>query len=171
MTQDLFRHLRIHTATKDKFKMNINTLREEIEADEGCEYKIYRCSEGYPTAGIGHLLTEWDEEYYDKPIGTPVSEEQVQEWFVNDVQVAIRDCQDIFNSFDKLPEDLQHVFVNMAFQLGGPRLRKFRKMIAAVEMEDYNEVAAQMEDSRWFKQTTKRAQRLIDRVIKLGVPI
>ena len=98
--------------------MNINTLREEIEADEGCEYKIYRCSEGYPTAGIGHLITEWDEDYYDKPIGTPVPEEKVQEWFVNDVQTAINDCNDIFNSFEKLPEDIQHVLINMAFQLG-----------------------------------------------------
>ena len=106
--------------------MNINTLRQEIEADEGCVYKIYRCSEGYPTAGVGHLLTEWDEEYYDKPIGTPVSEEKVQEWFVNDVQTAINDCNDIFNSFEKLPEDIQHVLINMAFQLGGPRLRKFK---------------------------------------------
>jgi lysozyme len=151
--------------------MNINTLREEIEADEGCEYKIYRCSEGYPTAGIGHLITEWDEDYYDKPIGTPVPEEKVQEWFVNDVQTAINDCNDIFNSFEKLPEDIQHVLINMAFQLGGPRLRKFKMMIAAVEMEDYREMALQMEDSRWFKQTTNRAQRLIDRVVKHGVPI
>ena len=151
--------------------MNINTLREEIEADEGCEYKIYRCSEGYPTAGIGHLLTEWDEEYYDKPIGTLVPEEKVQEWFVNDVQTAINDCNDIFNSFEKLPEDIQHVLINMAFQLGGPRLRKFKLMIAAVEVEDYREMALQMEDSRWFKQTTNRAQRLIDRVVKQGVPI
>ena len=151
--------------------MNINTLREEIEVDEGCVYKIYRCSEGYPTAGVGHLLTEWDEEYYDKPIGTPVSEEKVQEWFVNDVQTAINDCNDIFNSFEKLPEDIQHVLINMAFQLGGPRLRKFKLMIAAVEMEDYREMALQMEDSRWFKQTTNRAQRLIDRVVKQGIPI
>ena len=151
--------------------MNINTLREEIEADEGCEYKIYRCSEGYPTAGIGHLITEWDEDYYDKPIGTPVPEEKVQEWFVNDVQTAINDCNDIFNSFEKLPEDIQHVLINMAFQLGGPRLRKFKMMIAAVEMQDYREMALQMEDSRWFKQTTNRAQRLIDRVIKHGVPL
>ena len=151
--------------------MNINTLREEIEADEGCVYKIYRCSEGYPTAGIGHLLTEWDEEYYDKPIGTPVPEEKVQEWFVNDVQTAINDCNDIFNSFEKLPEDIQHVLINMSFQLGKPRLSKFKRMIAAVEMEDYREMALQMEDSRWFKQTTNRAQRLIDRVVKHGVPI
>ena len=116
-------------------------------------------------------MTEWDEEYYDKPIGTPVPEEKVQEWFVNDVQTAINDCNDIFNSFEKLPEDIQHVLINMAFQLGGPRLRKFKMMIAAVEVEDYREMALQMEDSRWFKQTTNRAQRLIDRVVKHGVPI
>jgi GH24 family phage-related lysozyme (muramidase) len=72
--------------------MNIHTLREEIQADEGCEYKLYRCSEGHLTGGIGHLITEWDEDYYGKRIGTPISEEQVQSWFVNDVQVAIEDC-------------------------------------------------------------------------------
>ena len=88
--------------------MNIDILRKEIEADEGCKYETYRCSEGYPTAGIGHLLTEWDEEY-SEPIGTAVSEEQVQKWFEKDVQTAINDCQDIFNDFDSLPEDIQHV--------------------------------------------------------------
>ena len=150
--------------------MNIDILRKEIEADEGCKYETYRCSEGYPTAGIGHLLTEWDEEY-SEPIGTAVSEEQVQKWFEKDVQTAINDCQDIFNDFDSLPEDIQHVLINMAFQLGGPRLRKFKLMIAAVEVEAYREMARQMEDSRWFKQTTNRAQRLIDRVVKQGIPI
>ena len=150
--------------------MNIHTLREEIQADEGCEYKLYRCSEGHLTGGIGHLITEWDEDYYGKRIGTPISEEQVQSWFVNDVQVAIEDCQSIFNSFDKLPEDIQHVLINMSFQLGKPRLSKFRKMIAAVEMEDYQEMANQMEDSRWFRQTPNRAQRLIDRVLTQGIP-
>ena len=30
--------------------MNIDILRKEIEADEGCKYETYRCSEGYPTA-------------------------------------------------------------------------------------------------------------------------
>ena len=59
----------------------------------------------------------------------------------------------------------------MAFQLGGPRLRKFKKLIASVEMEDYREMSLEMEDSRWFKQTPNRAQRLIDRVVRYGVPI
>ena len=150
--------------------MNINTLREEIEADEGCEYKLYRCSEGHLTGGIGHLITEWDENYYGKRVGAPIPEQQVQDWFVNDVQVAIEDCQNIFSSFDKLPEEIQHVLINMSFQLGKPRLSKFKKMIAAVEAGDYQEMANQMEDSRWYKQTTNRAQRLIDRVATQGIP-
>ena len=40
--------------------MNINTLREEIEADEGVKYELYYCSENHLTGGIGHLITEWD---------------------------------------------------------------------------------------------------------------
>jgi hypothetical protein len=31
-------------------------------------------------------------------------------------------------------------------------------------------MANQMEDSRWYKQTTNRAQRLIDRVATQGIP-
>ncbi len=84
--------------------MNINTLREEIEADEGVKYELYYCSENHLTGGIGHLITEWDVDYYGKPVGYPVPEQQVQDWFLNDVQVAIQDCQTIFSAFDKLPD-------------------------------------------------------------------
>lgn len=151
--------------------MDIDKLREEITFDEGVKYETYHCSEGHLTGGIGHLITEWDEDYYDKPIGTSIPEEKVNEWFASDIEVSINDCKDLFNNFDDLPEDIQRVLANMSFQLGRPRLSKFRKMIAAVEMQDYREMALQMEDSRWFKQTQNRAQRLIDRVVRQGVPI
>ena len=151
--------------------MNIDILRKEIEADEGCKYETYHCSEGHLTGGIGHLITEWDEEIYAGPVGTSISEEQVQEWFEKDVNTAIEDCKDIFNNFDELDDEIQHVLINMSFQLGKPRLSKFKRMIAAVHDEDYREMALQMEDSRWFKQTQNRAQRLIDRVVRYGVPV
>ena len=150
--------------------MDIDKLREEITFDEGVKYETYHCSEGHLTGGIGHLITEWDEDYYDKPIGTSIPEEKVNEWFASDIEVSINDCKDLFNNFDDLPEDVQRVLANMSFQLGRPRLSKFRKMIAAVELQDFAEMANQMEDSRWFKQTTNRAQRLIDRVVRHGIP-
>jgi hypothetical protein len=54
----------------------------------------------------------------------------------------------------------------MCFQLGRPRLSKFKNMIAAVEDLDWAKMADEMEDSNWYRQTPNRAQRLIDRVDK-----
>ena len=141
--------------------MNLVALQNEIANDEGIKYEIYRCSEGYPTGGIGHLITEWDEEYYGKPIGTKIPHQQVDEWFAKDIETTIKDCKLLFSQFDNLPDDIQHVLANMCFQLGRPRLSKFKNMIAAVEDLDWYKMADEMEDSRWFKQTPNRAKRLI----------
>ena len=150
--------------------MNLIKLQDEIANDEGIKYELYRCSEGHLTGGIGHLITEWDEEFYGQPVGTKVPHEQVNDWFERDIQVSISDCKELFDDFDSLPEEIQRVLANMSFQLGRPTLSKFKNMIAAVNNNDYQEMANQMEDSRWYKQTTNRAQRLIDRVLTQGIP-
>ncbi len=146
--------------------MNLIKLQDELANDEGIKYELYYCSENHLTGGIGHLITEWDTDYYDKPIGYPVPEEQVNDWFAKDIETTIKDCNLLFSQFDNLPDDIQHVLANMCFQLGRPRLSKFKNMIAAVEDCDWARMADEMEDSRWFKQTTNRAQRLINRVEK-----
>ena len=144
--------------------MNLVTLQNEIADDEGIKYELYLCSESHLTGGIGHLITEWDTDYYGKPVGTKVPNEQVNEWFERDIETTINDCKLLFSQFDNLPEEIQHVLANMCFQLGRPRLSKFKNMIAAVEDCDWARMADEMENSRWFKQTTNRAQRLINRV-------
>ena len=151
--------------------MNLIKLQDEIANDEGVKYEIYRCSEGYPTGGIGHLITEWDEEYYEKPIGTKIPHEQVDDWFAKDIAVTIEDCKIIFEEFDSLPQEAQLVIANMCFQLGRPRLSKFKNFIAAVKDQDWDRAADEMKDSRWYKQTTARAERLISRIQVLGVPV
>ena len=143
--------------------MNIDELREELKEDEGCKYEIYLDHLGLPTFGIGHLVTEWDEEY-GKPVGTPVSEERVNNCFKVDVQGTISECQKLFNNFDDLPEEVQKICANMMFNMGRPRLSGFKKFIAALENKDWQECAVQMEDSRWHKQVTNRANRLISRM-------
>jgi lysozyme len=151
--------------------MNLIKLQDEIAEDEGVKYETYRCSLGHLTGGIGHLITEWDEEYYDKPVGTRVPHEQVNDWFSRDIAITLNDCKDIFPDFDDLPSEAQLVIANMCFQLGRPRLSKFKNFIAAVNDRDWMKAADEMEDSRWHKQTTARAERLIARIIKLGVPV
>jgi len=148
--------------------MNIDELREELKQDEGCKYEIYLDHLGLPTFGIGHLVTEWDEEY-EKPVGTPVSEERVNNCFKVDVEGTISECKKLFDNFDDLPEEVQKICANMMFNMGRPRLSKFVKFREAISKSDWLECAIQMEDSRWHKQVTKRADRLIKRMEDLGV--
>ena len=140
--------------------MNLIQLQDEIANDEGVVYETYHCSLGHLTGGIGHLITEWDEEFYEKPIGTKVPNEQVNDWFEKDIKVTISDCKIIFDNFDNLPEEAQLIIANMCFQLGRPRLSKFKNFIAAVKDEDWQRAGDEMQDSRWYKQTTNRADRL-----------
>ena len=151
--------------------MNLVTLQDEIADDEGVKYETYHCSLGHLTGGIGHLITEWDEEIYSGPIGTRIPHEQINDWFTKDIEVTIKDCKIIFEEFDSLPSEAQLVIANMCFQLGRPRLSKFKNFIAAVKDEDWQRAGDEMQDSRWYKQTTNRADRLIARITKLGVPI
>lgn len=143
--------------------MNIEQLREELKRDEGCVNSIYLDHLNLPTTGIGHLINEWDEEY-GKPVGTPVSEERVNELFEKDVQVTIEECEQLFGNFQELPEEVQQILANMMFNLGRPRLSKFRKLCKAVAEKNWQECAAQMHDSKWRTQVPNRAERLISRM-------
>ena len=146
--------------------MNINRLRVEIERDEGCKYEIYLDHLGLPTFGIGHLVTEWDEEY-GKPEGTMVSEDRVSSCFQADIHTTINECKKLYNNFDELPDEVQLILCNMMFNMGRPRLSKFKKMNQAIADNDWIEASIQMEDSRWFNQVPNRAKRLVDRMEKM----
>ena len=143
--------------------MDLNRLREEIAADEGIKHEIYLDHLGLPTFGIGHLVTESDPEH-GEPVGTEVSEERVVEAFDTDVEIVLDDCAKLYEDFEELPEEVQLIIANMMFNMGRPRLSKFKGMKAGVDARDWNRAADEMVDSRWYKQVTNRAQRLVDRM-------
>ena len=143
--------------------MDLNRLREEIAADEGIKHEIYLDHLGLPTFGIGHLVTESDPEH-GEPVGTEVSEERVVEAFDNDVEIVLDDCAKLYEDFEELPEEVQLIIANMMFNMGRPRLSKFKGMKAGVDARDWNRAADEMVDSRWYKQVTNRADRLVERM-------
>ena len=141
----------------------IDRLREELKTDEGCKYEIYLDHLGLPTYGIGHLVTEKDPEY-GMEVGTLVDEIRVNEVFEQDIQVTINDCKKVYDDWNTMNEEVKLICCNMMFNLGYPRYCKFKKMIQAIKDEDWLEAGNQMQDSRWYKQVTNRADRLISRM-------
>ena len=147
--------------------MDIEKLREQLEIDEGVKYEVYNDHLGYATFGIGHLVTESDPEH-GSDIGTEVSESRVVEAFEQDVQTVLSDCAILYPDFDDLPEEAQQVIANMMFNMGRPRLSKFRGMKRGVDSRNWNEAADEMVDSAWYRQVTKRADRLVERIRALA---
>ena len=147
--------------------MNIGKLREQLKIDEGVKYEVYNDHLGYKTFGIGHLVVAGDLEY-GAFVGTQVSEERVNAVFDKDVQTYINESKKVFPNLESLLEEAQQVIVNMCFNMGAPRLSKFKRFIAAVNESNWSNAAVEMMDSRWATQVGPRAVRLRDRVRNIG---
>jgi GH24 family phage-related lysozyme (muramidase) len=146
-------------------KMDREAVFEQLKIDEGVVYEIYNDHLGYATFGVGHLVLESDPEH-GQPIGTPVSEQRVKECFENDLNTAIGECDALYEGgeFNDLPDEVQQILVNMMFNMGRTRLSKFKKMHAAILEGDWKTAAMEGRDSRWHKQVTNRAERLMVRL-------
>ena len=147
--------------------MNLERLQEDLETDEGVVYEVYLDHLGLPTVGIGHLILESDPEY-GAEVGTPVTEERVTELFQQDCEIVLADCQILYPDFDELPEEAQLIIANMMFNMGRPRLSKFKGMKRGVDTRDWDTAADEMVDSGWYRQVTNRAERLVKRMRALA---
>ena len=156
--------------------VDVAKVYDEISNDEGKVLHKYLCSESHPTIGIGHKVLNTDPEanlsvhepHEEAPEEECISEGRCYELFQQDVQIAIDGCRRVYPTWEELPQEAQHILVNMCFQLGPGGLGKFKNMNAAVEGQEWSNVAAEMMDSRWARQTPNRAERLRDRAVELA---
>jgi len=143
--------------------MDRKNVYEQLKIDEGVKYEIYLDHLGYPTLGVGHLIKEGEPEH-GAEIGTAVSEERVAELFEQDLDIAISECKVLYEFWEDLPGEVQEVLVNMMFNLGRPRLSKFRNFRLALVAKHWKLAAAEGRDSLWYRQVGNRAERLMTRL-------
>ena len=89
-------------------------------------------------------------------------------YYEDDFEKHYKETIHVFGSeedFEKLPEVIQRVLVNMCFNLGGTRLSKFRNMLKACREHNWEEMSVQMQDSRWYGQVGRRSKELQEMVL------
>ena len=123
-------------------------LARDLERDEGRERFLYPCTAGKLTVGVGHNIE-------DRGLPGPVIDLLLD----LDIDIAVKDCER-FDWWERLSPNRQRAMVNMAFNLGQGKLIGFRRMLAALDRDDYRTAAKEMRDSQWAKQTGARAERL-----------
>jgi GH24 family phage-related lysozyme (muramidase) len=145
-------------------ELDRESVFEQLKIDEGVVNEIYKDHLGYPTFGVGHLVLESDPEF-GQDVGTPITEERTKECFEKDLDTAISECVALYgDTFNDWPGVVQEVLVNMMFNMGRTRLGKFNNFRKALEAQDWKQAGIEGRDSRWHKQVTNRAERLMVRL-------
>jgi lysozyme len=117
--------------------------------DEGVRYKPYTCSVGRITIGIGHNLED---------AGLPPHiVDALYEWDVAQVRKELGERAPWWVALDAVR---QRALINMAFNLGVPRLILFKNMLSALKNKDYDKAAEHALDSKWAQQVGSRAHRI-----------
>ena len=135
----------------------MDEVKQRIKEHEGYRDTVYSDSLGFATVGYGHLVLPTD----DFVEGVAYPKEQLETVFDNDFQIALTSSEELLEEL-AVPETVKGIICEMSFQLGKPRIIKFKKMWEGIEEADYNKAADEMIDSAWHSQTTSRCESLAE---------
>ena len=123
---------------------------------EGFVDSVYLDTEKKATIGYGHLVTKED----NFVEGVNYKEKDLRQLFYKDVEKAETGADQVIGHIKELHPEARNVIIEMVYQLGVTGVRKFVKMILALEDSDYKKASLEMLDSKWRKQTTARCESL-----------
>ena len=134
---------------ENKMNYDREKLIDLIIYHEGLELKPYRCTAGHLTIGIGRNLDD-----------RGITEDEARFLCQNDVDIVEQELTRKFPFIVGFGDVRTRVLLDMAFNLGVPRLSAFSNMWGALEEGDYKQAAVEMLDSRWARQVGRRATNL-----------
>ena len=125
---------------------------------EGIETHAYQCSANKITIGVGRNVDPVD--------GLGLSQDEIEYLLKNDIDRVRVELGDEYEWFDDLVPARQDAMIDISFNLGATRLRKFKKALKAMADEDYEKAANEFMDSRWSEQVGRRAYTVTQMIRK-----
>lgn len=176
--------------TKKKQTTPVNkeqTIADFIEWAESREYKIYSDSKGIPTIGVGrnlknNPLSETETTYFMRKYGLEdeasvykkmeagIDDEDINFLLDNDIAVAKANAKKVIPYLGQLPSNIQYVIIDLVFNMGVGKFRKFKKFLGAIgsfqhttdekQKQAYiNEAGYQLADSVYTLDVQRRCVR------------
>lgn len=126
-------------------------LLEMLKRHEGVRSRVYLCSAGYETIGVGRNISK---------SGVGLSEDEVDYLLENDILRVLKELSSEYPWFNDLDDVRKDAMIDISFNLGATRLRGFKKALAAMEVADYTLAAKEFLDSKWSRDVKGRAHEL-----------
>lgn len=132
-----------------------------VKQGEGFREHPYKDTRGYNTIGYGFNL---DDPSVRRAVGrhaTYIDRDTADNLLGPLIATAEQDARAYIGpqNFDRLDHNRRAVLVDMAYNLGGPKLGGFNEMRKALLARDYQRAGSELENSNYFKQVKSRGVR------------
>lgn len=124
--------------------MEMNLLKNSIMNNEGLELKPYQCPKGKLTIGFGRNLED-----------NGISKAEALLLLETDLVNLKLELTDSIKFFSKLDDIRQNVLVEMAYNMGVPKLLGFTNTLSFMEKKDFINASKEMLNSKWHRDFQK----------------
>ena len=153
-------------------KYNTSHFLDKLIEHEGMVLEVYQDTLGIDTIGIGRNLkdrgiSKEELAHLDIPnIETVyqhgITEADARYLAMNDIKIVEDELCRVHPCVENLDAVRQLILMDMAFNMGVPRLCKFKKMWNAIHEGNFEVAGFEMMDSKWARQVGGRAKKLSD---------
>jgi len=129
--------------------MNLQRLKAVLIRHEGLKLKPYKDTVGKLTIGVGRNLDD-----------RGITEDEALYMLDNDIRILEEELDRVLPWWRELDDVRQEVLLNMAFNLGVPKLLRFENFLRALREGNYAQASEEMLNSLWRQQVGRRAKEL-----------
>ena len=133
--------------------INKDRLTQQLMVHEGLKLQPYKCTAGKLTIGVGRNLDD---------VG--ITEAEAKFMLEGDIARCMGECVREFDWFVDSPELIKEAVINLVFNMGISRFRKFKKTIKHLSKKEYTLAGAELLNSRYAEQVPKRAEEIANQI-------
>lgn len=130
-------------------QMDLTQVRKRLIEHEGIRLKPYHCTAGKLTIGVGRNLD-------DRGISQATATQMLEE----DIEIVLDELKRALPFWEKLKWNYKEALVDLAFNMGVPRLMMFKRMLGAIEADEPEKAAEELLESRYASQVGIRASNI-----------
>lgn len=123
--------------------MDEHLLSSVIRA-ESYSSKMYKCPAGKFTIGYGRNIQD-----------RGIRKDEAELMLKNDIRAVELELMSRILFFTALDRVRQNVLIEMAYNMGVPKLMKFKKTLKFIHESDYESASKEMLDSKWHRDFVK----------------
>jgi len=149
------------TSNKDLVnKIMLDEGSKEYQAKIGTykngKFVQYNDTLGKPTIGYGHLVL------INESFKQGLTPDEASALLVRDLETAVSGAEELYSKYElSCPLEIQILLACLVYQIGKGGLSKFKNFLTALKSNNYKTAAAELKNSRLYKQAPNRIKRYI----------